>query len=529
MIPSIRRRPRSLLGPLCLAAVLAAPAARAADRPAAAPRVREPAVAGLFYPQDPATLSRMIEQFLAAARTEPLPGELRALICPHAGYPFSGPIAATGFRLLAGRSYDTVVVMGPSHYAALHAGSVSDADIYRTPLGDVPVSPKAAVLAGFPPFALEPSCRVERPEWAEQRPRPARETAGTWEHSVEVEVPFLQKTLTGFKILPVVCGDFDEEKAARALRRILDDRTLIVVSSDLSHYTHYATAQRIDRLTVDAICQLKPDAVGDSDACGHTPIRTLLYLAKLQGWQARLLDLRNSGDTSEKRDAVVGYAAIAFYAPAATPTVSAVPAAATGPAAPAAQYSAADRRYLLDLARRTVRDVVTTDRLPAVPAEGLAPELTAERGCFVTLTKRGILRGCIGNLQASGPLAQFVIENARNAAIRDPRFDPVAPPEIDQIAIEISVLTEPRPLAFSSPDDLLRKLRPGIDGVVLQIGRHGATYLPQVWEQIPDPTEFLNHLSEKAGLPPTAWRASDPVVFTYQVEAFKESERGTAN
>jgi len=528
MIFPIRPWHRSLFGALALAGALARPAASASETPAAAPKVREPAVDGVFYPQEPAALSRMIDQFLAAARTESLPGELRALICPHAGYPFSGPVAASGFRLLVGRSYDTVVVMGPSHYAALRAASVSDAAIYRTPLGDVPVSPKAATLARFAPFALEPPCQVERPEWAERRPRPARETAGTWEHSVEVEIPFLQKTLTGFTLVPVVCGEFDEEKAARALLRILDDRTLIVVSSDLSHYTPYATAQRLDRQTVDAICRLDADAIGDSDACGHTPIRILLYLAKRQGWQARLLDLRNSGDTSGDKSKVVGYAAIAFYSPSAAPVAAAVPAAAA-PATPAAQYSAADRRFLLELARRTVREVVATGRLPEVPPAGLAPELTAPRGCFVTLTKHGILRGCIGSLEAGAPLVQGVIENARNAAVRDPRFDPVAASELPGIAIEISVLTEPRPLAFDSADDLLRKLRPGIDGVVLQIGRRGATYLPQVWEQIPDPVEFLNTLAEKAGCPPAAWRGPGVTVFTYQVEAFKESEVGTAN
>jgi len=533
---------RSWFGPLlgaCGLAVALLPPTAATVASTDAPRVREPAVAGLFYPADPAVLSRTIDQLLAAAPTEAPPGELRALICPHAGYEFSGPVAATAFRLLAGRSYETVVVMGPSHYAALRAGSVTDAAIFRTPLGDVPVSPKAAALAGLAPFALEPNCRVERPDWAEGRPRPARETAGTWEHSVEVEVPFLQKTLTGFKLLPVVCGEFDEEQAARALRRILDDRTLIVVSSDLSHYNPYATARRLDQETVNEICRLNPDRIGDSDACGHTPIRVLLVLAKLQGWQARVLDLRNSGDiTGNKAKGVVGYAAVAFYSPAAggataapaPPPPTAAPAPSAAPAAaPAPAYSDIDRKYLLELARLTVRAVAATGRLPETPSAGLAPELTAPRGCFVTLTKHGALRGCIGNLTPEQPLVQAVIENARSAAVRDPRFDPVTAAEVDQLEIEISVLSVPKRLPFASADDLLRKLRPGIDGVVLQIGRHGATYLPQVWEQVPDKVEFLDTLSEKAGLPAAAWRGSDVTVFTYQVEAFKESKSGTAN
>ncbi len=519
MISPTRLWRRPVTGVLILTCVLAA---RAAESLAAAPRVREPAVAGLFYPKDPAVLARTIDALLAAAPTEAPPGELKALICPHAGYPYSGPVAASAYRLLVGRAYDTVVVMGPAHYADLLAAAVTDAAIYRTPLGDVPVSAKAARLAGFAPFALDPSCRVVRPGWTPQSSRaaPARDTADTWEHSVEVEIPFLQRTLAGFQLVPVVFGDVDPGRAAQALLRILDDRTLIIASSDLSHYDTYAHAQSRDRRVIEAICRLDPDAVGDDDACGHLPIRTLLSVAKQRGWQARLLDYRNSGDTTgDKSKGVVGYAAIAFYAPA-----PAAPVASPAPAAPAAQYSAADRRLLLDLARRTVREVAATGRLPPAPSSDLAPELTAARGCFVTLTKGGELRGCIGNLQAQGPLIRSVVENARNAAVRDPRFRPVTASEVDRLEIEISVLTEPKPLLYRTPEDLLRRLRPGVDGVVLQMGSRGATYLPQVWEQIPDPKEFLNQLAEKAGCAPGAWREPDTAVFTYQVESFKESE-----
>ena len=157
-------------------------------------------------------------------------------------------------------------------------------------------------------------------------------------------------------------------------------------------------------------------------------------------------------------------------------------------------------------------------------ADGLAPKFTEAKGCFVTLTKRGELRGCIGYILPQGPLYRAVVENARNAALRDPRFPAVSPGEVDQLEIEISVLTEPLPLFFSSPEDLLRKLQPGADGVVLQIGGRGATYLPQVWEQIPDKVEFLNNLAEKAGCDPSAWREPGASVLIYHVESFKESE-----
>jgi AmmeMemoRadiSam system protein A len=515
---------------ISLLAALIAPRAIAIEAPAAATKIREPAVAGLFYPKDPAELGKMIDACLAAARPEAPAGELKALICPHAGYQYSGPVAAYGYKLLAGRSYDTVIVMGPSHYASVHAAAVPDAEVYRTPLGDVPIAGVAKKLAGLRPFALEPFCLVQRPDWWTQASRsaPDEDKADTWEHSVEVQVPFLQRTLKGFKLVPVVFGEVAPLAAANALLQVIDDRTLIVASSDLSHYDTYANAQKRDHRCIEAICRLNPGAIGDEDACGHAPIRTLLYVAKQRSWQARLLDYRNSGDTTgDKSRGVVGYAAIAFYAPASGLVTA--PAAVPIAAPVVAQFTAADRRFLLDLARRTVREVVNTGKLPETSAEGLAPKFTEAKGCFVTLTKHGDLRGCIGYILPQGPLYTAVIANARNAAVRDPRFSPVKPREVDQLEIEISVLTEPQPLFFASPADLLSKLQPGVDGVVLQVDGRGATYLPQVWEQIPDKEEFLNHLSEKAGCEPSAWRQPGTRVSIYRVESFKESEGLTTN
>lgn len=184
--------------------------------------------------------------------------------------------------------------------------------------------------------------------------------------------------------------------------------------------------------------------------------------------------------------------------------------------------AAAERKFLLELARETLARVTAEDNLPEVAAEDLPPKLREKKACFVTLTKNGALRGCIGHLTALEPLYEAVAENARNAALRDPRFPPVAPDELDQIKIEISVLTEPQPLAFSSPDDLLNKLHLNEDGVLLHIGPRMATFLPQVWAQIPDKVEFLGHLSRKAGCDPSAWRGNDVSVSIYHVECFEE-------
>ena len=164
--------------------------------------------------------------------------------------------------------------------------------------------------------------------------------------------------------------------------------------------------------------------------------------------------------------------------------------------------------------------------VPEVAEKDVPPKLAEKKACFVTLTKDGALRGCIGHLTAMEPLHQAVAENARNAALRDPRFLPVKPDELDKIKIEISVLTEPQPLAFSSPEDLLSKLHPNEDGVLLHIGPRTATFLPQVWAQIPDKVEFLEHLSQKAGCEPSAWRGKDVSVSIYHVECFEEEHAG---
>ncbi len=484
-------------------------AARAATPAAEPAKVREPAVAGLFYPADRERLGRQIDALLAAGPAEKLEG-LKALICPHAGYDYSGPVAATAFRLLSGCDYGTVLVMGPSHYADLQGGSIPDATWFRTPLGDVPISPKALALAHLSPFALEPACLVERPPWSSQASRaaPYVDTADTWEHSVEVEIPFLQRTLKDFQLVPAVLGPVDPVQAARALSQILDDRTLIVASSDLSHYHPYGRARELDQACIDAICRLDSKAMEGQEACGRYPILTLMELARQRGWKARLLEYRNSGDTSGDKSRVVGYAAIAFFEPRAQ----------------AATLARDERRILLDLARRAVREAAGNRAPPAAEAGGMGPRLTQNRGCFVTLTRNGALRGCIGHIMPQEPLYRAVLDNARHAAVEDPRFLAVSPEEVDGLSIEISVLSIPQPLAFATPEELLARLRPGEDGVVLQVGRRGATYLPQVWEQLPGKEAFLDSLAEKAGCDRSAWREPGASVMIYHVEAFKESD-----
>jgi uncharacterized protein len=182
------------------------------------------------------------------------------------------------------------------------------------------------------------------------------------------------------------------------------------------------------------------------------------------------------------------------------------------------------RQLLLGLARETLRRSAAGEDMPAPEGCGLPPPLRSSRGCFVTLTRQGVLRGCIGNLEPRWPLWQAVIENTRAAAIRDARFPAVAPSEVDGLRIEISLLTVPVRLPHDTPEALLLALRPGVDGVLLAGGARRATFLPQVWDKLPDPERFLDQLALKAGLASGDWRRPDAVVHTYQVEHFAEPE-----
>ena len=257
-------------------------------------RVREPAVAGGFYPDDPNVLRAQVDGLINQAKARNIRG-LRALVCPHAGYQYSGPIAASGFKQLVGLKFDRVVVMAPSHHVPFAGVAIPDVDALRTPIGTIPMSNVARKLAAQRPFLVDsvPHAR---------------------EHALEVELPFLQCVLERFELVPLVFGEVDEAEVARRLNPLVDARTLFVASSDLSHYYPYEKAQQLDHATVDAIVNLDVDGlVNHGQACGKSPILTLVHLARLRGWKTLLLDYRNSGDTAGDRSRVVGYAAIAFF------------------------------------------------------------------------------------------------------------------------------------------------------------------------------------------------------------------------
>jgi hypothetical protein len=456
------------------------------------PATRPAAVAGMFYPASTAELGRQVDELLAAAagrEREPAP---KALIAPHAGYVYSGPIAASAYAQLRARRgrIRRVVLLGPAHRVPVRGLALPGVERFATPLGEVGIDAEAvASLRDLPQVVASPRAHAA-------------------EHSLEVHLPFLQRVLGEFSLLPLVVGEATAEEVAEVLGRLWGgDETLIVVSSDLSHYLPYDTARRIDRDTVDHLLSLDVE-LDHERACGATPISGLLLAARRRGLEAELLDLRNSGDTAGDRRRVVGYAAIAFRPSAA------------GTVAGTEGDEAADKgRVLLAHARSAIAETLRLDPHPA-PQRAF---LQRPGASFVTLRSFGNLRGCIGSLQARRPLGADVRANAVAAAFSDPRFAPLRAAEYDEIDVEVSVLSAASPLPVASEYDLHTQLRAGVDGLILELGNRCSTFLPQVWEALPGAREFVDELKRKAGLPRDFW--SDELRFArYTVEKFTEAE-----
>jgi len=501
-------------------------------------QVRPPAVAGAFYPAEPSKLQAMVDTFLSGAEAVTTTARLRALIAPHAGYVYSGPVAGKAYAAVKPGAYHRVIVLAPSHFADFNGVAITPAD-YKTPLGRVELDPLCEKLATMQPFSFSPECIVQAPQWAV---RSETERPDTYEHSLEVQLPFLQRRLGKFSLVPLICGRVRPQPVAEKLAEFLDDSTLVVASSDLSHYHPYEVARERDLSCVRAICTLDEEKMAEQEACGKIPILVVMHLARKFGWHPVLFDYRNSGDTTgDKTRGVVGYAAIGFYADEQTTTSSSdVTKSGKGGAGEEIQkktqevkavtaettvgLTREEGRLLVRIARAALEEAVRYRRRLHVDVTTIPMTLREKKGCFVTLTIHGELRGCIGHIFPKEPLYEAVIDNAWAAALEDPRFPPVAPYELPHIEVEVSVLTVPRPLPFSSPEDLLAKLRPHRDGVVLKIGSAMATFLPQVWEQLPDKEQFLAHLSRKAGCAADAWRGKDVSVMIYEVQAFHESE-----
>ena len=437
-------------------------------------------------------MGRARRQFLAAAPKAEADGRLVALVAPHAGYAFSGGVAGVSFKQVQGERYDTVILIGPSHQFGFSGASVYTGDVFMTPLGGVMVD--KAMADSF----LDQKAQVVF------EPR-----AHLLEHSLEVEVPFLQRALGKFKLVPIVVGD----PTPASMRSLSDSivkalssghkRVLLVVSTDWSHYHDYDTAVRMDKEGIGTVSKLSSFELlgrarrGEVELCGIFPMMLALDTANKAGADTvRLFEYKNSGDVTGDRRSVVGYAAMGIY-------ISGRPASFV--------LGDKEKAELIRIAKETVDGFVRTGKAP--PALDDDPALPVSRGAFVTLKEDGELRGCIGSFFADGPLSVTVRSMAVEAASRDSRFHPVRKDELDKIKVEISVLSSlTRPTSVND-------IEVGRHGLYIVKGGSSGVLLPQVpVENGWDRKTFLEETCRKAGLPPDAWKeGADIYVFTAEV------------
>jgi AmmeMemoRadiSam system protein B/AmmeMemoRadiSam system protein A len=436
-------------------------------------QIKPPAVAGYFYPSDASELNKMVSDMLANSSVKTLPP--KALVAPHAGYIYSGPIAANAYASLIPVKLviKRVVLLGPAHRVHLKGMAISNATHFATPLGEIKIDKeltnRIASLSQISVF----------------------NEAFAQEHSLEVHLPFLQNVLEDFSLLPIVVGDANENQVAEVLESVWGgDETLIVISSDLSHYHDYQTAKKLDHETADAIQSMQYEKLGPHQACGCRPVSGLLKIAKQRNLDISILDVRNSGDTAGSHNKVVGYGAFSFNE--------------------SNKLNETQQKLLLDIAYSSIEHGLINHE-PLIPELNEYPQVFTEpRGLFVTLTLDDVLRGCIGNIEAVYPLAIASAKNGYNAAFCDPRFSKLSKTEFNDIDLSISVLTPKKEIYFDTESDLLAQLRPAIDGLIISRGNHTATFLPAVWEKIPSTDVFLTQLKLKAGMksddiPERAW------------------------
>jgi AmmeMemoRadiSam system protein B/AmmeMemoRadiSam system protein A len=437
----------------------------------------------MFYPGDARTLAAEVDDLLGSVDVpQPRLGYPKALIVPHAGYIYSGPVAARAFDELAAArgSVRRVVLLGPTHRVAVKGLATTSASAFATPLGAIRIDAAALRAVSDLPQVV------------------TSDAAHALEHSLEVQLPFLQKVLGEFELAPFAVGQASVAEVAEVIERLWGGpETLVVISTDMSHYHAYEQARAIDGATIGRIAAFATD-IDHEEACGATPLNGLLFTSKKKNLLLKLLSACNSGDTAGGKGRVVGYSSFALYE--------------------GGEVSLDEAgRALLSLARASIEK-----DLFGRSAEGpTAPWLGQIGVTFVTLTKDGALRGCIGSLSPARPLGEDVAQNALGAAFRDPRFPAMTTAEWPQCKVEVSLLSTPKPLRFADEADLLAQIEAGADGLILEAEGKRGTFLPQVWEELPEKRAFLTHLLRKAGLPADT-RLARCKVFRYRVAKWKE-------
>jgi AmmeMemoRadiSam system protein B/AmmeMemoRadiSam system protein A len=489
---------------------------------------RKPTVAGSFYPGEPAKLAKMIAEMLSKAQRPAIDGDIIGIIAPHAGYIYSGPVAAYAYKAIQGMDYTDVIVISPCHVEAFPWAAIYPGDSYSTPLGNIKVNKELA------------SKIAQSAEHVQLSEHGHRSSYRGGEHSLEVQLPFLQTMLGDFTLVPIVMGAQDMETSRSLAESIFKacrnrDDVLLVASSDLSHFHSYNTAKSLDGRIVDLINeydykQLQTELEQHKvEACGGGPMVTIMMAAEMMGaTSSKVVRYANSGDVTGDSSSVVGYLAAVISKGAREPKTyeikeesqsSNIDENKTGievnPAS-AVDFGLNDKEkmLLLDLARESIKTTLENRKL-SLDSLKYTGVLAEKRGAFVTLTIDGRLRGCIGYIQAVKSLYETIAEMAVQAAFHDPRFPPLSKTEFDSIDIEISVLT---PMTIvENPGEV----EVGRDGLFIVRGYNSGLLLPQVpVENNWDRETFLDQTCLKAGLSPGTWQEQGTQIFKFQADIF---------
>ena len=460
--------------------------------------IRETAVAGMFYPADLYQLDSDIDGYLEHVVPD-TNGKPLIMIVPHAGYKYSAQVAAHAYKRLQPFKHKIkkVFLLGPSHQIFVDGVALSPAKKFRTPLGfvktDVNITEE---LQNKNLFKISAKAHKN-------------------EHALEVQLPFLQKTLDDFMIIPMLYGNAKPEDIARVLKPHLErDDSILIVSADLSHYLDYDTAQKEDAKTAEQI--ETGIQINHHQSCGATAINTAMILAREMGLIPHLLDMVNSGDVSDNKESVVGYGAWIYQETSDDVELKGIELEHKN----LQNFARHNKNALFEIVKKSLEKAVSENAHFEPERKDFNNVLFNKGASFVTLKKNKMLRGCIGSVVHNKAIAVDLADNTYAAALNDSRFKPVLPNELDDIDITISLLTNFEEIDFNSYDDLLSEIRPDIDGLLIRDGEREGLFLPAVWQDLPDKNEFLTQLKIKAGLSPSHW--SDNIkVFRFRTVEIK--------
>ena len=424
-------------------------------------KIKEPSVANMFYSADTEILKNQLNAFSEQV-SKYYKYTSRAVIVPHAGLVYSGRLAYEGINILD-RNIKNIFIFAPAHRVGFDGIALTSYDEWRTPLGNIEINQEVNIDL-FNRFGAN-----------------FFDEGYHEEHSIEIQVPIIQSIFNNVKIIPVLIGREAPQKITKIISEYYDNKEFgFIISSDLSHFLNDENAKQSDESTANMIESGNIQDFRYEQACGAVGIYGLVDFANLKNYSMIRIGMFNSSSVTNEKSSVVGYGSWFMYEGSKNKFL---------------------KEYFSDFMLKLCKDIISARFTNQIIYTNHAPIFNEFGACFVTLRKFGYLRGCIGSIVAHQPLIKDLVENAQKSAFGDPRFNPLEISELIDLTVEISILSEPKPITFIDEADLLRQIVPFKDGIIIKDGIYQAVYLPSVWEELPDKEVFLKSLKAKAGLP----------------------------